>query len=146
MRTVVLAIVLMASYAYFYEGGGWNQNTRFDLVRAIVERHTVQIDAYHDNTGDQAHAGGHYYADKAPGASLTAVPPVLIVRAVLGALHVDVASDRTIGALSYVATLAAAAVPATIAAVAVFLCSPGAGYITGCDIRVDAGTLAALGL
>ena len=32
-----------------------------------------------------------------------------------------------------------------IAAVAVFLCSPGASYITGCDIRVDGGTLAALG-
>jgi NAD(P)-dependent dehydrogenase (short-subunit alcohol dehydrogenase family) len=33
-----------------------------------------------------------------------------------------------------------------IASVAVFLCSKGASYITGCDIRVDGGTLAALGL
>jgi NAD(P)-dependent dehydrogenase (short-subunit alcohol dehydrogenase family) len=33
-----------------------------------------------------------------------------------------------------------------IASVAVFLCSPGASYVTGCDIKVDGGTLAALGL
>jgi NAD(P)-dependent dehydrogenase (short-subunit alcohol dehydrogenase family) len=33
-----------------------------------------------------------------------------------------------------------------IASVAVVLCSPEAAYVTGCDIRVDGGTLAALGL
>lgn len=33
-----------------------------------------------------------------------------------------------------------------IASVAVFLCSKDASYVTGCDIRVDGGTLAALGL
>lgn len=32
-----------------------------------------------------------------------------------------------------------------IASVAVFLCSPDASYVTGCDIKVDGGTLAALG-
>lgn len=33
-----------------------------------------------------------------------------------------------------------------IASVAAFLCSPAASYVTGCDIRVDGGTTAALGL
>ncbi len=32
-----------------------------------------------------------------------------------------------------------------IASVAVFLCSPDASYVTGCDIKVDGGTLAAMG-
>jgi NAD(P)-dependent dehydrogenase (short-subunit alcohol dehydrogenase family) len=33
-----------------------------------------------------------------------------------------------------------------IASVALFLCSKDASYVTGCDIRVDGGTLASLGL
>lgn len=33
-----------------------------------------------------------------------------------------------------------------IASAAVFLCSPAASFITGCDLRVDGGVLAALGL
>src|SRR5260370_2392205 len=80
-RGTVLAILLLASYAYFYEGGGWNQNTRFDLVRAIVEGHTLRIDLYHENTGDKARVGDHFYTDKAPGASLTAAPGVRLARA-----------------------------------------------------------------
>ncbi|MDE8653618.1 SDR family oxidoreductase [Novosphingobium album (ex Liu et al. 2023)] len=36
--------------------------------------------------------------------------------------------------------------PAELAAVAVFLCGPRAGFVTGCDIIVDGGALAALGI
>ena len=71
---ILLGLVTFLSFQYFYEGGGWNQNSRFDLLRAIVERHTLQIDAYHQNTGDKAHFGGHYYSDKAPGLVFLAVP------------------------------------------------------------------------
>lgn len=63
-----------AAYAYFYQAGGWNQNTRFDLTRAVVERHTASIDAYRTNTGDLALRNGHFYCDKAPGLSWLAVP------------------------------------------------------------------------
>ena len=66
-RAVLLGCVTFFSFIYFYEGGGWNQNSRFDLLRAMVERHTLQIDAYHENTQDKAHLRGHYYSDKAPG-------------------------------------------------------------------------------
>ena len=93
---MILGAVLLASFAYFYEGGGWNQNTRFDLVRAIVERHTLRIDAYHENTGDKAHAGDHYYADKAPGASLTAVPAVAAARVAMRAAGIDVGTDPAV--------------------------------------------------
>ena len=34
------------SFAWFHPGGGWNQNARFAMVRAIVEGGTVAIDDY----------------------------------------------------------------------------------------------------
>ena len=68
---ILLGSVTFLSFLFFYEGGGWNQNSRFDLLRAIVERHTLQIDAYHENTQDKAHFRGHYYSDKAPGAGVS---------------------------------------------------------------------------
>lgn len=34
------------AFAWFHQGGGWNQNSRFALVRAIAERGTVFIDSY----------------------------------------------------------------------------------------------------
>ena len=77
----LLAVVTLFSFSYFYEGGGWNQNSRFDLLRAIVERHTLQIDAYHENTQDKAHFQGHYYSDKAPGLVFLAVPFAVAARA-----------------------------------------------------------------
>ena len=119
-RPILLGIVLFASYAYFYEGGGWNQNTRFDLVRAIVEQGTVRIDEFQQNTGDKAVSNGHYYADKAPGASWAAVPPVALARVLIRARGHSVTSDTALMWLSYIATLAASAAPAAIAGVCVF--------------------------
>jgi hypothetical protein len=37
---------LFATYSYFHQGGGWNQNSRFDQVRAIVEGGEFQINNY----------------------------------------------------------------------------------------------------
>jgi hypothetical protein len=119
-RPFLLTLLLLASYAYFYEGGGWNQNTRFDLVRAIVEQGTIRIDDFHQNTGDKAVANGHYYADKAPGASWFAAPFVAAARRLLHAAGFSTESTGALTWLSYLATLTASAVPATIAALCVF--------------------------
>ena len=50
-----------------------------------------------------------------------------------------------------ISLLAGAAVPrkgrpAEVAAACVFLCSPAASFITGCDLKVDGGELAGLGI
>jgi hypothetical protein len=69
-----LAVLLFLTYGYFVQAPAWNENSRFDLTRSLVERGRVDIDPYQHNTGDKSFREGHYYSDKAPGASLLAVP------------------------------------------------------------------------
>src|ERR1700687_3467323 len=117
---MLLGLVIFFSFIYFYEGGGWNQNSRFDLLRAIVERHTLQIDAYHENTQDKAHFRGHYYSDKAPGLVFLAVPFALAARPALRMLGVDPESARGEIALSYLMDAGAVGLPTALAGVCLF--------------------------
>jgi len=41
---MVLFAFAFTAYAYFHQGGGWNQNARFALTRALVESHRPWID------------------------------------------------------------------------------------------------------
>jgi len=79
----LLAAMLFIASAYFYQDPEWNGNSRLNLTRAIVERGTFSIDAYHDApgwaTGDKAFFDGHYYSDKAIGTSMMAVPVYLLL-------------------------------------------------------------------
>jgi hypothetical protein len=70
----LLALLLLSTYAYFLPAPAWNESSRFDLTRSLVERGRLDIDPYHINTEDKAYRDGHYYSDKAPGAALLAVP------------------------------------------------------------------------
>src|SRR5690348_15984765 len=56
--------------------------TRLSLSRSIAERGSVDIDPYHRLTTDRAFFDGHWYADKAPGLSLLALPTVEALRGV----------------------------------------------------------------
>ncbi len=74
-KLVLLFVTLLACYVYFFpRWADWNQNSRFDLIRALVDDHTVSIDKYVQNTGDYATFNGHTYSDKAPGMALLGVP------------------------------------------------------------------------
>jgi hypothetical protein len=110
----VLVLTLLVSYAYFSQAGGWNQNSRFDLVRAIVEQRTTRIDGYVENTGDRALVDGHAYSDKAPGQALSAVPFAAAWSAAFPAPR----SPTNLALLGYAATVWAAGLPTAIAAVA----------------------------
>jgi hypothetical protein len=116
----VLGLALFASYAYFYQAGGWNQNSRFAMVRAIIERHTLQIDAYQLHTGDRALWQGHYYSDKAPGAALLALGPVAVARGISRAAGVDPEGFPGIAWTSYVAGVVTNAVFTVFAALALW--------------------------
>jgi hypothetical protein len=120
IRALLIGAVVLFSYAYFYEGGGWNQNSRFDLVRAIVEQGTLRIDAYHENTSDKAFANGHYYSDKAPGLALLAVPIAEIARPLQQAAGADPASPRGLVDLAYCVTVFAVALPMAAACACLF--------------------------
>ncbi len=104
MRSAIFTL-LFASYAYFYQAGGWNQNSRFDLVRAVTNDHAVRIDPYQRNTGDKALYDGHYYSDKAPGLALAAIPIAEAGRLALLASGGDPESFAGLAILSYLATV-----------------------------------------
>jgi 4-amino-4-deoxy-L-arabinose transferase-like glycosyltransferase len=116
----LLGLATFLSFIYFYEGGGWNQNSRFDLLRAIVERHTLQIDAYDQNTQDKAHFHGHYYSEKAPGLVFLAVPFAEVTRVVMRAVGLDPESPGGEYALSYIVTACTVALPTALAGACLF--------------------------
>jgi hypothetical protein len=76
-----LGILTFVTCGYFFAGGGWNQNSQFDLTRAIVERHTFAIDSLARNTGDVAVANGHVYSNKSPAMSWIAAIPYAALHA-----------------------------------------------------------------
>lgn len=70
-----LYLVVFVAYAWFFGGGGWGENAHFALTRAIVERGTVDVQAYASTTGDLAQTPRGIFINKPPGLSLLAVPP-----------------------------------------------------------------------
>lgn len=116
----LIGVASLFSFLYFYEGGGWNQNSRFDLVRAILERHTLQIDAYQQNTEDKAHFNGHYFSDKAPGLVFLALPFAGVARAGMRVAGMDPNTPNGEYVLSYIVTAAGVALPTALAAVCLF--------------------------
>ena len=76
---LIIFFLLAFVYAYFYQDSGWNGNSRFGLIFAIVQEGRLSIDNYVDNTqlgtqtGDSAYFDGHYYSDKAIGPAVSGV-------------------------------------------------------------------------
>lgn len=70
----ILACFFAFLYAYFFQGGGWNQNCQFDSIRAIVEQGRVDITAFATNTGDVGQYQGRIYSNKLPGLAFLGAP------------------------------------------------------------------------
>ena len=86
-RSLALFCLLLVVNAYFLpRWADWNQNSRFDLVLAVVDKGTLTIDDYYGNTGDYALFQGHAYSDKAPGSSFLAIPVYWVFRTAVAPL------------------------------------------------------------
>jgi hypothetical protein len=77
---VTYAAWLFGVVVFFSPPATWNPVSRFNLTRAIVEQHTLSIDAYVSTTGDRSLVKARWYSDKAPLPSFLAVPAYGIVR------------------------------------------------------------------
>jgi len=114
---LLIFILSLGVSSFFFQEAQWNQNSRFDLVRSMVELKTFKIDKFHENTGDKYKRGDHYYSDKAPGTSWLAALPYYIIHKMAG----DFSKDPKFLKFSLgVSTVFAVGIPSSFALVAIF--------------------------
>ena len=96
LRSPVLVgfLLLALLYGYVHQGSGWNQNSRLDLLHALVVKHSVRIDDYAPNTGDRALFNGHFFSEKAPGVTFVAFPAFVLSYEFLRARGIDLDSGQ----------------------------------------------------
>ncbi len=99
--------------------------TRVGLTVAIVDDGQLSIDRFAPDTVDKALVDGHYYADKAPGLSLLAVPAVWVTKVLrnLFGSHEDSRTVHIFLVYAQIATMAAVALPAAVAVALIYLMS-----------------------
>ncbi|MGH2442709.1 MAG: hypothetical protein ACRDFX_06060 [Chloroflexota bacterium] len=67
--------LVVLAYGFFIPSIlSWNTESHLYPAFALVDHHTIRIDAYQQGLGDKSFHNGHYYTDKAPGLSFLAVP------------------------------------------------------------------------
>jgi hypothetical protein len=122
--SIALFVLTFVAYAWFFNGGGWNQNAQFDLARALVERQTLHIDGYRVNTGDiswSAVSGEwHAYINKPPGVSFLAAIPYAPLYAIERALHVPVDTWFWITVNAWIVTMLTCGVTGALIPVVVY--------------------------
>ncbi|MBI2764023.1 MAG: hypothetical protein HYX54_09835 [Chloroflexi bacterium] len=88
-REIILVLLMLFAYGFFQQQPAWNEYSRYDLVRALVEDGTTRIDRFQENTGDKAFYDGHYYSDKAPGTAILGVPYYVLLQFSSGTVSPD---------------------------------------------------------
>ncbi len=125
---------MFLAYVWFHQGGGWQQNSRLDQVRALVGAGELRINDYllyrpvtrdgeleirrvalpepvpslesvpDPNSGDLSLHDGRVYPNKAPGISLLAAPAYGVVQAVGSRLGADPDAWRSLTVNAWLAT------------------------------------------
>jgi hypothetical protein len=107
-RWTVVGLFLLLILCYTYTLPRWadpNQNSRLDMVVAVVDDGTFRIDEYVENTVDYAKVGEHYYSDKAPGAAFLGIPVYAMLQSVLDLPVIDSLVHRLADNEAFKATL-----------------------------------------
>ncbi len=116
----LLFIAFFVPFTYFNHNDGWNQAVRIAELHAIVVKQTVQIDAYHEITGDKALIDGHYYSEKAPAAVAMALPSFALTVWVQRLLGIDPDAPPGWRVSEWIATAGSVGVLAALGGVAFF--------------------------
>lgn len=122
---VGLFVAAFVTYAFFFGGGGWNQNAHWDLTRALVERQTFHIDGYRVNTGDiswnrDRHGEYHAYSNKPPGLPFLAAIPYAVLHPIEARMHVSLDSWKVMTVNVWILTLLTVALPGALIPVLLF--------------------------
>lgn len=102
----VIFVLLLVSYSYvFPRWADPNQNSRLDMVVAVVDDGTFRINRYVENTVDYAKVGEHYYSDKAPGIAFLGIPLYAGLRVLYELPLIDGVVERLSNSEAFRATL-----------------------------------------
>lgn len=112
---------LFVPFAYFNHSDGWNQGARLAELHAIALQGTLQIDRYHEVTGDKAVIDGHYYSEKAPAIVVMALPAFAVTAWVQRLIGVDPDSPAGWRVSQWIATAGSVGVVAALGGAFFFL-------------------------
>ncbi len=135
---LVLAVTLFVFYAWFFQGGGWNQNARFDTVRALIEHGTADITVYAGNTGDVSFQGDRIFSNKAPGLALLGAPVYALLYAGETLLGIDPSAQHSVSANAHVISFFLSGLPALLLVLLLF------SHFRSAGVGLDAALLLCL--
>lgn len=116
----LLFLVFVFVYGYFFQGGGWNQNSQLALVRAIAEHGTFEISRYASTTGDTSSLDGQIFSNKAPGLALLGSGPYFLFVTIERAIGVNPTSIKMLTLNTHLLCLLLGALPAAACVVLIY--------------------------
>lgn len=87
----LIFLMVLIAFCFFSSTRDANINSRLSLVKAYVDENRFEIDSYHNTelyTVDKAYFNGHYYSDKAIGASVIGIGAYYVIRRVFYQLNI----------------------------------------------------------
>ena len=80
VEILIFMMLFLAGASFYHPVEYDNTKSRYFLLSALVDYRTLNIDAYQQYTLDKSEWNGHYYSNKAPGASFLGVPVYWLLR------------------------------------------------------------------